>query len=61
MPGENLSYQLLIDGRAAGPVREVWDEAARDAVSAGVAVWHGDGIKFGAETGAEIQRQRTEK
>jgi hypothetical protein len=32
-------YQLLLDGVAVGPIRESWDEAAHDAVLAGLAVW----------------------
>jgi len=32
-------YQLLLDGAAFGPVRGSWDEAAGDAVLAGLAKW----------------------
>ena len=31
-------FQFQIDSRPAGPVRENWEEAAQDAVSAGFAV-----------------------
>jgi hypothetical protein len=30
-------FQFQIDGRPAGPVRQSWEDAARDAVSAGFA------------------------
>jgi hypothetical protein len=32
-------YQLLLDGVAVGPIRRSWEEAAEDAVLAGVAEW----------------------
>ena len=32
-------YQLLVGDAPAGPVRECWEEAAQDAVSAGLAAW----------------------
>ena len=32
-------YQLVLDGAAFGPVRGSWDEAAGDAVLAGLARW----------------------
>ena len=32
-------FQAWVGNEAAGPARETWDEAAQDAVSAGLAVW----------------------
>jgi hypothetical protein len=32
-------FQAWVGNEAAGPVRETWDEAAQDAVSAGLAAW----------------------
>jgi hypothetical protein len=32
-------YQLLLDGVAVGPIRASWEEAADDAVLAGLAAW----------------------
>jgi hypothetical protein len=32
-------FQLVLSDRHRGPIRESWDEAAQDAVSAGVALW----------------------
>ena len=32
-------YQLLLDGVPVGPIRESWEEAAEDAVQAGLAEW----------------------
>lgn len=32
-------FQLVLGDNEAGPVRASWDEAAQDAVSAGLAVW----------------------
>jgi hypothetical protein len=32
-------FQLVLGDREAGPIRESWEEAAQDAVSAGVAAW----------------------
>jgi|KBSSwiStaDraftv2_1062776.scaffolds.fasta_scaffold1244296_2 hypothetical protein len=32
-------FQFLMNDAPAAPVRESWDEAAHDAVSAGVAAW----------------------
>lgn len=34
-----MRYQFQIDGRAAGPVREDWEQAANDAIQEGYAVW----------------------
>lgn len=32
-------FQLVLGDKEAGPIRETWDEAAQDAVSAGAAAW----------------------
>jgi hypothetical protein len=32
-------FQLVLGDGDAGPVRESWEEAAQDAVSAGLAAW----------------------
>ena len=32
-------FQFVLDDLPAGPVRESWEQAATDAVSAGVAAW----------------------
>lgn len=32
-------FQLVLGDSEAGPIRESWDEAAQDAVSAGLAAW----------------------
>jgi hypothetical protein len=32
-------FQFVLDDAPAGPVRESWEQAATDAVSAGVAAW----------------------
>jgi hypothetical protein len=32
-------FQLVLGDRSPGPIRETWEEAAQDAVSAGVAAW----------------------
>jgi hypothetical protein len=32
-------FQLLLDGVAVGPIRRSWEEAAEDAVLAGLAEW----------------------
>jgi hypothetical protein len=37
-------YQAWVGNEPAGPARETWDEAAQDAVSAGLAVWVTDCI-----------------
>ena len=37
-------FQLLFNDLPAAPIRETWDEAAQDAVSAGHAEWAADGI-----------------
>jgi hypothetical protein len=39
MGSEMDQFQLVLGDSEAGPVRESWDEAAQDAVSAGLAVW----------------------
>jgi len=38
------AFQLLFNDLPAAPIRETWDEAAQDAVSAGHAEWAADGI-----------------
>lgn len=52
-------YQLSIDGRPAGPVRDRWADAAQDAVDAGYASW-GNGDRkiafLATEQGAAIDR-----
>ena len=37
-------FQLRVGGLPAGPIRDNWDEAAQDAVSAGLAAWIAEGI-----------------
>jgi len=37
-------YQAWMGNEPAGPARETWDEAAQDAVSAGLAIWVADCI-----------------
>ena len=37
-------YQAWVGNEPAGPARKTWDEAAQDAVSAGLAVWVTDCI-----------------
>lgn len=50
-----MKYRFEVDGRAFGsPLRDTWDEAARDAVAAGYAVHVVDGIKL--QEGATIAR-----
>ncbi len=52
-----MQFQFQVDGRAAGPVRTVWDHAAQDAVDVGYAVWVGsDQIKLDSSQGAAIAR-----
>ena len=52
-----MMYQFFVDGRAAGPMRRIWEEAAWDAVNAGYAIWidHGE-IKIDTNMGASIER-----
>lgn len=49
-------YQFQIDNRAAGPIRDTWEDAARDAVNGGYAIWVPEGIKIDSSQGAEIAR-----
>lgn len=50
-------YQFCVDGRAAGPMRVKWGDAAQDAVDGGMAVWSGDNqITLADHLGATIQR-----
>lgn len=37
-----MVFQFQVDGRAAGPIRARWEDAAQDAVNDGYAVWVGD-------------------
>ena len=51
------AFQFQIDGRAAGRVRDTWEEAAQDAVNAGYAIWvSSNEIKLQSTQGAAIAR-----
>jgi len=38
-----MKYQFSVDNRPAGPVRDLWELAAGDAVAMGYAAWTGNG------------------
>ena len=52
-----MRYQFQVNGRAGGPVRGLWELAARDAVKAGHAIWVGKNeIRLDVAMGADIAR-----
>ncbi len=56
-----MKYQFQIDGRAFGaPIRDKWEDAAQDAVSAGYGFWVQDNdiVKLDTNNGATILRIR---
>ncbi len=55
---DTWSWQFLVDGRGAGPVRASWKAAARDAVNAEYAVWIDNGlrIRLDSNMGAEVHK-----
>ena len=48
-------FQLFFRDRPAGPVRGSWEEAARDAVAAGLATWVGSSPHTGNQLGQRCQ------
>lgn len=52
-----MKYQFQIDNRPAGPIRDEWVDAARDAVQAGYAEWHDErAVQFDTSQGGAIAR-----
>lgn len=50
-------YQFQVDGRGGGPIRNLWENAAHDAVADGYAHWVSDTeIKINSDQGAAIAR-----
>lgn len=51
-----MRYQFFVDGRPAAPVRATWEEAAKDGVDAGYAMWGCDRVSIKINSQAEIER-----
>lgn len=52
-----MKFQFQIDNRPAAPVREKWEDAARDAIQAGYAEWRDErAVQFDTTQGGAIAR-----
>jgi hypothetical protein len=51
-----MKYQFQVDNRVVAPVRETYERAVKDAVSAGYAIIVGEKVYLEATQGAEIKR-----